>query len=145
MGMVRDILLYVDRNYCKLQQKLPIYSLCLKIFREHLIYHSNIRGRLQQLLMANVEIERNGGIIDRDVMRAILNMYQDISVDISINRSVFVYEEEFEVPFLAATKEFYHAESNAFLAQVWIEQNLFRRTCNIKSWYRIQYQTISER
>jgi cullin 3 len=118
MGMVRDILLYVDRNYCKFQQKLPVYSLSLKIFREHLINHTNIRGRLQQLLMENIQAERCGGVIDRDIMRTILIMYQDISVDISSNRSIFVYEEEFEAPFLAATKEFYHAESNAFLANV---------------------------
>lgn len=120
METMAGILLYVDRTYCKLQHKLPVYSLSLKIFLDIVIYHPNICKRLRQLVLENINIERNGGLIDRDMMRTVISMYQDVSIDenVQIHRHLFVYEEEFETPFLSATRDYYRYESMNFLAQV---------------------------
>ena len=120
MHLMADILLYVDRNHCKLKLKLPVYSLSLTIFRDTVIYHPNIRDRLRNLLLQCIIKERNGELIDRDMVRALLNMYKDVSIDgnVQIKRNAFVYEEEFEDLFLSSTREFYRSESMNYLAQV---------------------------
>jgi cullin 3 len=88
---IRDVLLFVDRNYVMQQKKLPIYSLALDIFKTELLYssennvsrnqqnapssvgdaHNSIRSRLQSVLLESVEDERNGLLIDRSTMTAL--------------------------------------------------------------------------
>jgi cullin 3 len=96
---IRDVLLFVDRNYVMQQKKLPIYSLALDIFKTELLYssennvsrnqqnapssvgdaHNSIRSRLQSVLLESVEDERNGLLIDRSTMKQLLDMYEDLS------------------------------------------------------------------
>ena len=110
----------MDRSYIKQFQKLTLFSLSLKIFREEVIYNVNIRERLQQVLLDTILLERQGNVIDRHVIKNILSMFQDVSVEDPVTkyRNNNVYEEEFEDPFLKATKEFYRVESQSFLEQV---------------------------
>eukprot|EP01035_Chromulina_nebulosa_P018877 gene18877-24669_t len=123
MAMVGDVLMYLDKTHVKQHRKLPIYTLSLKIFRDVILYHSDLRERLRSILLECILIERGGGMIDKDVLRNVLAMYVDVCVDtvVNNNNSVLrignVYEEEFEQHFLVATREFYKNESEQFLSQ----------------------------
>lgn len=110
MGMIKDILMYLDRTYVGQKHKLPVYNLSLKLFRENVVHNPHIRDRLRELLLSNVERDRQSQIIDKFVMKSLLQMLQEISTD-----GVDAYEEEFEVLFLSITSDFYRSESQEFL------------------------------
>ena len=112
MNMVADIMMYMDRTYVLQHKKDPVYKMSLKIFREVVIYHSGVRDRLRSILLENITNERNGLLIDRDLMKITLAMLVDLGVD-----SLSVYEEEFEKHFLDVTRIFYRQESSEFLSQ----------------------------
>ena len=112
MNMVADILMYMDRTYVSQHKKTPIYKLSLQIFRDVIIYHSSVRDRIRSILLENIMNERNGYLIDRDLMKTTLAMLVDLGVD-----GLSVYEEEFERHFLEATRIFYRQESSDFLSQ----------------------------
>lgn len=114
MNMVADILMYMDRTYVSQHKKMPIYKLSLQIFRDVIIYHVNIRERLRSILLENVLNERNGYLIDRDLMKTTLAMLVDLGID---GVSLSVYEAEIECHFLEATRIFYRQESSEFLSQ----------------------------
>lgn len=110
VSTIRDVMLYVDRNYVPQNHKLPVYSLGLKLFREVVVLNALIRDRFQNMILASISSERNSCIIDRFAIKGLLAMLQDVSVD-----GVNAYEDEFEAPFLSATREFYRQESQEYL------------------------------
>ena len=112
LGMIRDILMYLDRTYVNEHKKIPVYPSGLQIFREVVIYNVNIRERVQLLLLDNILMERNGQTIDRRLMKNILSMLISLNVD-----GINVYEEEFEKPFIETTKNYYREEVQSFLQQ----------------------------
>ena len=112
LGMVTDILMYLDRTYIVQHKKVAIYKMSLQIFRDVITYHASIRDRLRTVLLDNILSERNGYIIDRNLMRNVLAMLVDLGVD-----STSTYEEDFEKHFLEATKNFYRLESSEYLSQ----------------------------
>lgn len=126
MSMIRDILMYMDRNYSPIQKKLPSFSLSFKIFKDIVIYHPNILDRLRNLLLDNILAERQGIVIDRHEMKVVLEMLQDVGITVStgsgnsfsVYNSNSVYEDEFESYFLIATSDFYRSESLSFIAEV---------------------------
>lgn len=112
LGMVADVLMYLNRTYVVQHKKVTIYNMSLQIFRDVITYHTSIRERMRTILLDNILSERNGYLIDRDLMRNVLAMLVDLGVD-----GVNAYEEDFEKHFLEATKSFYRLESSEYLAQ----------------------------
>ncbi|GBG23893.1 Cullin-3A [Hondaea fermentalgiana] len=110
MTMIRDILMYMDRTFVLQERKEPVYELGLRIFKEEVAWHKNVRGRVQHMLLTSIEAERHGELIDRDVIRAVLQML----VELGIN-SPTVYEDDFEAAFLAETQKFYRHEANEYM------------------------------
>ncbi|ETW10182.1 hypothetical protein H310_00552 [Aphanomyces invadans] len=112
MSMIRDILMYMDRNYALPKRKLLIYDIGLVVFRDTIPRHPKVKDRLKWLLLQNIDLERNGELIDRGLMKDTLAMLVDLGV-----RSNNVYEEDFENDFLRTTTAFYNAEAQRLLDQ----------------------------
>ncbi|RHZ42273.1 hypothetical protein DYB26_000762, partial [Aphanomyces astaci] len=112
MTMIRDILMYMDRTYVSQKRKMLIYDMGLVLFLESIARHPQVKDRLKWHLLANIDLERNGELIDRGVMKDILGMLVDLGV-----RSNSVYEEDFENEFLSTTAAFYNAEAQRLLDQ----------------------------
>ena len=112
LGMIRDILMYMDRTYVVHNKRVPIFALGLQIFRATILYHDGVRERLRNCLLNNVLAEREGEIVDRGLLKTILSMLVDLNVD-----GTKVYEDEFESHFIEATKNYYRQESLTFLSQ----------------------------
>nr|KYP45393.1 Cullin-3 [Cajanus cajan] len=105
--MIRDILMYMDRTYIPSTQKTPVHELGLNLWKENVIYSSQIRTRLLNTLLELVYSERTGEVIDRGILRNITKMLMDLGPS--------VYGQEFENHFLQVSAEFYRVESQKFI------------------------------
>jgi cullin 3 len=113
IGMVRDIVMYLDRTYVGQHKLLPVYETGLLIFRNVILNHSILQKKLQTLLLTKIENERNGELIDQTIMKGVLNMLVELGV-----QGDKVYEREFETSFLTETKLYYQNESRTCLHQL---------------------------
>lgn len=90
---------------------LPVYDLGLVLFRENITRNVLIKERLLRTLLDLIYKERTGELINRTLIKSITQMLVDLGVN---SRSV--YEEDFEKPFLEATRDFYRIESQEFIS-----------------------------
>lgn len=111
-NMIKDVLMYMDKNPQAGAKKTPIYNAGLILFRESVLFHGDIRDRMRGILLSRIQSERNGLLIDRDETKTILRMLQELGVD-----GASVYDDEFEKFFLESSRAFYRQESSEFLAQ----------------------------
>eukprot|EP00753_Platysulcus_tardus_P005775 PLAT13692.1.p1 GENE.PLAT13692.1~~PLAT13692.1.p1 ORF type:complete len:740 (+),score=386.09 PLAT13692.1:52-2271(+) len=110
MTMIRDILMYMDRVYVVQHNRTIIYDRGLELFREIVVGNDHIRSRTLALLLASVQRERSGELVDRLLMKQTLSMLVDLGL-----KTKSVYVDLFERPFLQTTAEFYRRESQLFL------------------------------
>ncbi|KAL4421065.1 hypothetical protein ABPG77_001360 [Micractinium sp. CCAP 211/92] len=106
--MIRDILMYMDRIYVKQQNKATVHQLGLDLWRDVVVRNRRIRERLLGMLLDMVQRERQGDIVDKGLFRAMSQMLVDLGQP--------VYCEDFEVPFLERTAEFYRAEAAEYIS-----------------------------
>eukprot|EP00051_Salpingoeca_urceolata_P023716 m.408064 g.408064 ORF g.408064 m.408064 type:complete len:559 (-) comp20142_c1_seq3:1095-2771(-) len=111
MLMVRDILLFMDRNYVPGQKLLPVYDLGLVKFRQEVVLCPHIATHLRRTLLAMVAKERSGETIDRLELKAACTMLVDLGVD----SGKLAYEQEFERHFIDQARAFFHHESSRLL------------------------------
>ena len=64
--MIKDILLYMDKNFVpKMKNYQNVQAMQTSQFKTHVILNSQIKKRLVHLLLAEIEKERNGEMIER--------------------------------------------------------------------------------
>jgi cullin 3 len=108
MGMLRDILMYLDRTYVEQSKRLPVYALGLELFRDRVARHERIRRRLLQSMLERIGREREGERIDRSEAKSVADMYSEISHAL--------YVEDFEAPFLDDSTRYYEGEAQKHIA-----------------------------
>jgi cullin 3 len=112
MVMIRDILMYMDRNFVSQYKKVPVYEMGLVIFRENVSGHTRVRTRLLTLMLDNIAAERRGEQVDRILLKHTVNMLVELGV-----QGKNVYRECFEDRFLDFTRKFYQDESFQYISQ----------------------------
>ena len=112
MVMIRDILMYMDRTFVKQTKKVPVYNMGLTKFYHNVARHTNVKERLQMLILSNIARERSGEQIDFVLVKNILFMLVDLGVN-----SRKVYQQDFERSFLMTSQTFYHEESLKYLTE----------------------------
>uniref|UniRef100_A0A7S1FCU5 Cullin family profile domain-containing protein n=1 Tax=Noctiluca scintillans TaxID=2966 RepID=A0A7S1FCU5_NOCSC len=112
MVMIRDILMYMDRNFVTQYKKVPVYEMGLIIFRENVSGHPRVRTRLLSLMLENIAAERRGEQVDRILLKHTVNMLVELGV-----QGKSVYRECFEDQFLDATRKFYQDEPVRYISQ----------------------------
>ncbi|KAM9960053.1 hypothetical protein ACTFIW_007286 [Dictyostelium discoideum] len=110
MLMIRDILMYMDRNYVKQNNLSSVFDLGLYLFRDNVAHCSTIKDRLLNTLLSMVQKEREGEVIDRILIKNIVQMLIDLGVN-----SKNVYIEDFEKPLLLKTSSHYQAQSQTLI------------------------------
>ena len=120
MECIANVLIYLDRTYLKFHNKLYVYDLALRIFREYVVYDSRFHDVIQRELLLLISQERAGNVINRSILKDILKMLVDVSLLTSEVKtsSRNVYEEDFETAFLAMTHEYYRQQSKVFISEV---------------------------
>mmetsp|Transcript_24773 Transcript_24773/g.34140 ORF Transcript_24773/g.34140 Transcript_24773/m.34140 type:complete len:740 (-) Transcript_24773:166-2385(-) len=109
MQMIRDILMYMDRTYVNQQNKMPVYELGLKLWREHVVRAPSIHTRMLSTLLGLVQAERKGEAVPHALIRTLTQMLMDLGSA--------VYQEDFEAPFLLASAAHYQAECAEYMAR----------------------------
>lgn len=111
MLMIRDILMYMDRVYVVHNNVSPVYDLGLELFRENIVRSPKIKDRLIKFMSNMIQKERQGEVIDRNLLKHITQMLVDLGIN---SRSV--YDELFERHFLQSSSQFYLIESQEYIA-----------------------------
>jgi len=112
MIMIRDILMYMDRNFVGQYRKVPVFDLGLHLFREEVSGHGRVKDRLLTILLKNIQNERDGQQIDRILMKNTIQMLVELGV-----QSRTVYKDNFEDFYLAETERFYTLESQRYISE----------------------------
>lgn len=112
MVMIRDILMYMDRVYVQQNDVENVYNLGLIIFRDEIVRNERIRNHLRETLLTMVMNERKGELIDHILIKNACQMLMVLGIN---NR--WVYEHDFERPFLTQSAAFYTMESQKFLSE----------------------------
>lgn len=84
----------------------------LTLFRDCIIRNGQIRQHLQSTLLLMVKNERRGELIDRLAVRNACQMLIQLGIEAGPDGRR-VYEEDFEIPFLNQSAEFYRVRDLA--------------------------------
>ncbi|KAH7967935.1 hypothetical protein HPB52_004174 [Rhipicephalus sanguineus] len=110
MRMISDIVRYLDLVYVPHSNSDSVSKAGVLLFRDEVARYADVRDRLREAMLGLVKAEREGESVDRASLKKACEMLVVLGLD---SRSV--YEEDFEVPFLAESAQFY-----AFLGQQYI-------------------------
>eukprot|EP00494_Astrolonche_serrata_P004875 UN04890 len=82
MGMIRDILMYMDKTRCEQKLKTPVYDLSLLRFNSQVLQYHDILKRLRSKLLKNINDERTGSQTSLEVhqMRNCLRIFHEVDV-----------------------------------------------------------------
>ena len=106
--MIKDILMYMDRNYVPKMKLASVEQLQISQFKHHVILNQAIKSRLISKIISEIKIERDGGRIDPGQLRLAIQMLVEIGIT-----SKKIYEAEFEKIFIQETQNYYKIESNS--------------------------------
>lgn len=102
LQMIRGIFLYLDRKYVLTDTTImSIWDLGIDKFRFHFMNSPVTKNRTISGLLNLIEQERRGALIDRALVKDLLNMMSCLSI----------YRSTFEPDFLSETKRLYKQES----------------------------------
>lgn len=96
MGMIRDILMYMDRTYVPKEKLQPVYDKGLSLWLEHVLHHPVIKVNALEEVLSCISRERHNEDIDRNTVRKYVQMLSEINKQAYVN--------DFEKPMLAATR-----------------------------------------
>ena len=102
--------MYLDRAYVLKNKQIPVYDMGLTIFKKYVAREGDIREKFISKILSEIQRERNGELIDQEVIKGVLTMLVELGL-----KTKKVYEEDFERRFLNYTVQFYREESNSLI------------------------------
>lgn len=79
--MIKDILLYMDKNFVpKMKNFLNVEAMQTNQFKTHVVMNHLIKKRLNQLLLAEIQKERNGEMIERQNIQKSIQMLIEVGL-----------------------------------------------------------------
>jgi len=108
--MIRDILLYMNKNYVPKFNLPLVEDMQYSQFKHHVIQNAVIKERLVSLLIKDIRLERDGEVIEKTQIRSSIQMLIEVC-----KNSRKLYEQEFEKVLLAETAEYYKLESQQLI------------------------------
>ncbi|KAJ5102650.1 hypothetical protein N7532_003179 [Penicillium argentinense] len=122
MGMVTDVLMYMDRVISADKSKPGIYSVAMALFRDHILRafartdsDISIYNVLESTILFMIQLERNGHMIERPLVRQCIQMLEGLYDSVSEDENTKLYLVSFEPQFLKESTEFYQAEGRRLL------------------------------
>ena len=80
LAMVRDVLMYMDRNFVRPQRKTGVWELGLGVFAVEVLEHARVGSRLVYVFESELDEERRSGSLSvRDVGLKLVSMLQEMS------------------------------------------------------------------
>ncbi|GFF38615.1 cullin-3A [Aspergillus udagawae] len=122
MGMITDVLMYMDRIIMADFRKPSIYVASMALFRDQVLrspIHSDtettVADVLETTVLFMIQLERSGHVIDRPLIRHCIYMLEGLYETITEEESSKLYLTMFEPAFLETSKVFYRAEGQRLL------------------------------
>ena len=91
MKMVRDINMYLDRNFVVKEKQKDIYTMGHILFKKYVLRQEQVRTRFLNLTLGKINLERNGEKIERDEVRGAIKILLELGFG---NNNV--YKKDFE-------------------------------------------------
>lgn len=114
LSHIRDVLMYMDRTYVHTKKKKTVHELGIALFRDHVVQNESIAPRLIETILADIDRERSGEVVDTHLVRSVTRMLAELGDDKDSNS---VYVNVFEKAFLERTRQFYAKEAQAYLTE----------------------------
>ncbi|KAL2060179.1 hypothetical protein VTL71DRAFT_9574 [Oculimacula yallundae] len=134
MNMTTDVLMYMDRVYCTDNRKPSIFTTSMGLFREHVLRSAITSGKdtvtishiLNSVLLDQIAMERDGDVIEKPLIRAVVYMYEGLYESDDEAEKEKLYLTVFQPVFLEHAEEHYKKECANLLLQsdasTWLRQ-----------------------
>ncbi|EXJ82661.1 Cullin 3 [Capronia epimyces CBS 606.96] len=123
MGMITDVLMYMDRVNSQDQRRPSIFATAMALFRAQVLRtpltddpRFDVLSLLESVILDMIKMERNGEVIDRPLVRACCYMLEGLYENFTEDESTKLYLTSFEPQFLDMSRRFYADEGRALLA-----------------------------
>lgn len=121
MNMVADILMYMDRSNPQAAAGPSIFTATIGLYRDNIlkccVSDTLILDTLISVVLDQIEMERNGEIVDRVLVRNCIAMLDCLYETDEEDEHEKLYFTRFEPEFLLATERFYSDEAQRLLSQ----------------------------
>ncbi|KAF7587931.1 Cullin-3 [Aspergillus hancockii] len=122
MGMITDVLMYMDRITSADHKKPSIYVASMALFRDSVLRsavrsdaESTVADVLKSTVLFMIHLERSGQMINRPLIRHCIYMLEGLYETITEEESSKLYLTMFEPAFLETSKAFYRTEGQRLL------------------------------
>jgi len=104
VNLIRDILMYMDKNYVPQSKKMPLFELGIKLFGQEVFQRDSLE-RIQRLIMEMIRKERDGEeVADKFLLKELMGMMIEIS-------KKDIYQAHFERVFLLESRQYFENEA----------------------------------
>ncbi|KAM7205540.1 Cullin [Naviculisporaceae sp. PSN 640] len=129
MNMIADILMYLDRAYTAATKNPTIFAATIGLFREHILKNSLGQASaeldhqfvvfdiLNAVVLDLINMERDGDIIDRNLLRKITSMLEDLYETDEEVENQKLYLTVFEPQYIENSSNFYRNECEKLLRE----------------------------
>ncbi|ROV96544.1 hypothetical protein VMCG_07757 [Cytospora schulzeri] len=135
-AMIADIMMYLDRGQAQDHTRPQLYMTVLGLYRDNILRREfpTINGPLTNVVNAVIfdliNIERKGDIIDRQLIKRLLNMYETLAETDDLVDDNRLYRTTFEPEYLEDSQRFYAQEAERLVregdASNWLRHTLKR-------------------
>ncbi|KAJ6141541.1 hypothetical protein N7470_009931 [Penicillium chermesinum] len=122
MGMITDVLMYMDRIIAVDQSKPSINVVAMTLFRDHVLRAkvrpdepTTVSDLLESTILFTIQQERAGHVINRMLIRHCIQMLEGLYENVGADQNSKLYLSTFEPAFLQHSREFYEAEAQRLL------------------------------
>ncbi|RPB29123.1 Cullin-domain-containing protein [Terfezia boudieri ATCC MYA-4762] len=145
LGMMRDVLMYLDRVYCVDNKEPSIYIAGMGLFRDHILRsrQNEIGRHLNSIILDQIQMERDGDSIDRGTIRSCVYMLEGLYETDEENENQKLYLTSFEGEFLQASTMFYKHEAERLLRECDAGTYLQRTNRRLEEEYSRSHNTLS--
>jgi cullin 3 len=141
MNMMADILMYLDRGYTQADpSRSSIFATTISLYRDHILRSSideipskMVINVLISVMLDQIDMEREGDVIDRALIRSCSRMLSSLYKDQQENENDKLYLLVFEPEFLNHSEDYYSVECERLL-----------RSSDASSWLRQTQQRLNE-
>lgn len=110
---VSNIMNYLETGYIQQNRLVPLYDLGLITFKDLVFKDETLSPKLTSLLLEMIKRDRDGEMIERDIIKSISNML----IEVSLN-SRQMYKEILEDSLFEETDKFYDFESKRLIDEI---------------------------
>lgn len=121
-SMLADVLMYMDRVYCADHRRPNIFNAAMVLFRFEILGSQlsktdarTILGLLNHIILDQIQMERDGDVIDKTLIRSCVWMLDALHEDNLEGEEHRLYNTSFEVEYLESSRLFYQGESELLL------------------------------